>query len=755
MQLLFVSTLLPILVAGHQSVEVAQPKPRLTVERVFGPYFNATDGGLNGTWLPDGRRQVTLARSAKLKGALDLVIVDVVSNKRSIFVSAESLVPKGKKAQIEIESFDITPDRKQVLIYNNSQKVWRTNTRGDYWLLNLKTNQLRQLGAKAKPSSLMFAKLSPNGLRVAYVRENNLYVEDIATGKITPLTTDGTKTISSGTFDWVYEEELSLQDGWRWSPDGKSIAYWRLDATKEPLFTMINNTDTQYPTTLQFPYPLAGGVNATAKVGVVPAEGGATKWMDVTATNESGYIGRMEWAANSTELMIRKIDRLQQVNDFRIADVKTGKSRSVFVDRDPAYVETGTNDTSPLGVRWINGGKQFLTLSEQDGWRHLYSVPRTGGKPTLLTPEKYDIDKVEGYSEAKNLVYFTASPDSAIQRYLYAVNLDGKSLPVRLTPADVSGTSQFRISPTGEYAFARHFQFGVPPDVKLVTLPEYKPVRLLTDNAALKKKLKDEDLGETRFMTVKTADGQPMDVSLILPPNMDPNKRYPVFFYVYGEPWGTTVNDAWEGTTYLYHQLLAQRGYIVASADSRGTPSLKGRAWRKSIYRKLGQIASEDQAAACRQISELPFVDKSRVGIWGWSGGGTMTLQMMFRYPDLYHVGISVASVPDEMLYDTIYQERYMGLPTKNAKDYRESSAIDFAQNLKGSLLIVHGTGDDNVHYQGAERLINRLIELGKPFQMMAYPNRTHNISEGPGTTLHLYNLMEKYLLTHLPPGGR
>ncbi len=515
---------------------VLQDRP-LTVERIFGGEFKESNVGMNGVWHPDGLHLVTRARSASVKNGVDIIRLDPMTGKREVIIAAQYLIPKGSKTQIEIESFDLSADGKLLLVFNRSEKVWRQNTRGDYWLFDTTRKVLRKLGgADAKPSTLMFAKTSPDGRRVAYVRQNNLYTEDVATGKITRLTQDGTKHIVNGTFDWVHEEELDLRDGFRWSPDSKNIAYWQLDTSKEPLFTMINNTDTPHPTIQQFPYPLAGGINASARIGVVKTEGGPTKWMDVTSTSETGYLSRMGWAANSTELVIQKLNRQQNVVDFRIANTGSGVSKSVFVDRDAAYVESSSNDTGPFGVTWVDGGKRFLTLSERDGWRHAYSVAREGGAPVLLTPGEFDVQSVVAVDAKEKLIYFIASPSSAIQRYLFVANLQGQPNPRRVTPADQAGTFSYQISPTGKLAFCASSRVNEPPTSRLISLPDHKVVRELSSNSVLKSKLKHEVLGETRFLELKTATGLPMDASLILPPNFDETKKYPIFFHVYGEP---------------------------------------------------------------------------------------------------------------------------------------------------------------------------------------------------------------------------
>ncbi len=730
-------------------------KRTLTVDRIFRGEFSGGGGGLRGNWLPDGKHLLGTANNSTVRGGRDLVVIDPVTNEQTVLVSSSDLIPTGATSPVRMESFDLALDRSTLLIFNNSERVWRQNTRGDYWLFNLKSKALFKIGGNAPASSLMFAKISPDAKSVGFVRGNNIYVQNIASSKITQLTKDGTAQIVNGTFDWVHEEELDLRDGWRWSTDSKKIAYWQLDTSKEPIFTMIDNTSEKYPTIQQFPYPMAGETNASAKIGVVAATGGKTIWMDCSTTSDEGYLARMDWAYNSKELLIQRLNRLQNNLDFRIANATTGGSKSIFADSDDAYVELGKNDTGENGVRWIEGGKRFLIVSERDGWRHLYAISRDTGTAELITTGDYDVANLEEIDEETGNVFFIASPNFSTQRYLFVTNLKTKSAPRRVTPESLSGTNSYEIAPGGNIAFHSISSFGVPSIRNLISLPDHAIIKQLSDNKAAIAKLKTVDLGEHKFICLKTANGMDMDAYMITPPDFDPKKKYPIFFHVYGEPWATTVNDSWGGTDYMFHQMLAQRGYIIASIDCRGTPALKGRTFRKSIYGKLGVITSEDQVAGLNQLSELPYVDKSRVGIWGWSGGGSSTLSMLLRYPEQYHVGIAVASTPDEMIYDTIYQERYMGLPKSTPENYKNSSAINFASNLKGHLLLVHGTGDDNVHYQGVEQLMNRLIQLGKTFDVMPYPGRSHGIFEGPGTTLHLYKMIEKYLLKNLPAGGR
>ena len=720
---------------------------KLTVRSIFGGGYG-TAYPAPPVWAPDGKRWL----SAEDGG---VVATDAATGRKETLVPKARLVPPGGKNPLVPEGMSMSKDGRRLLVYANSQKVWRQNTRGDYWVVEIASGKMTRVAPDAAPSTTMFAKLSPDGTQVGYARAGDLYVQDLGTGKVTRLTTDGGETRTNGTSDWVYEEELDLRDAWRWSPDGERIAYWQFDTHEEPLYTLINDTDSLYPTVRRFPYPKPGQKNASVRIGVVPTTGGATTWMAPTVDGDSGYLAAMGWAGDSKALLIQRLNRRQDEDDFLLADATTGAARSVFKETDPAWVETRMNAIGEEGVRWVEGGRAFLVLSERDGWRHLYRVPRDGGAPTLLTPGDFDVADVGGVDENRGIAYFRASPGSATQRYLYRCDLRTGTKPVRVTPPDVTGTVDAVLSPDARWGAVSRSSVGVPPTFEIVSLPEGKTVRTVETNDALKAKLAALKPGPTQFLTLKAADGETMDARLTLPPDFDPKKRYPVLFQVYGEPWGTTVVDAWGGSDTLFHEMLAREGYIVASVDNRGTPSLKGRAWRKAVYRKIGIVASDDQAAAARQIVELPYVDGSRVAVWGWSGGGSMTLNLMFRHPEVYKVGMAVAPVPDIRLYDTIYQERYMGLLPENAKDYEASSPITHAAGLRGDLLIVHGTGDDNVHYQGTERLVNRLVELGKSFQMMAYPNRTHGIYEGPGTTIHVYELLERFLTTHLPAGGR
>jgi dipeptidyl-peptidase-4 len=724
--------------------------PALTLERIFtGREFAAERFG-PARWMSDGETYVTLEPSVEAKSGRDLVLYKAESGQRTVLVSAAKLVPPGASAPLAIEDYAWSPDGKILIVFTNSKRVWRQNTRGDFWTYDLAAGRLRQLGPEFEPSTLMFAKLSPDGRKAAYVVKNNIYAEDLAAGRITQLTFDGVDDIINGTSDWVNEEEFGIRDGFRWSPDGASIAFWQFDTRRVPVFSMINNTDSLYPKVTSFKHPKPGQTNSAVKVGVVPAAGGYPVWIRTPGDPGDTYIPRLEWAGNSREVILQHLNRLQNTLTVLIGDAATGDVRTVFTDTDETWVEVMDDFV------WLAGGKGLFWLSERDGWSHAYYVSRDGKEVRLLTPGDYDILSVNAIDERNGLLYVTASPEDATKRFVYRVRLDGKGKPERVGPAGQTGAHRYDVSPSSRWAFHSYSTLDTPGVTELVRLPKGDVVRTLAANKDLKTKVEALSRKRAEFFKLAIGGGVQVDGWRILPPDFDPAKKYPLLVYVYGEPAGQTVQDGWGGSGYLWHLMLAQQGYIVASFDNRGTPAPRGRAWRKSIYRQIGILASADQAAAVRAaIAVWPFVDPDRIGVWGWSGGGSMTLNAMFRHPDLYKTGISVASVPDQRLYDTIYQERYMGLPDGNPDGYKNGSPITFAKDLKGNLLIVHGTGDDNVHYQGFEAVVNELIAGNKAFTMMAYPNRSHGISEGKGTTLHLYTMFTRFLDENLPPGGR
>ncbi len=679
-----------------------------------------------------------------------IVKISLPSFTKTTVVAQDKLIPTGQSSALKLRDYELSEDGKKLLIYTNTKKVWRKDTRGDYWMLNIETNNLQQLGKSRPASSLMFAKIAPDGTKAAYVSEHNIYVEDLTNNTIKQITLDGTDRIINGTFDWVYEEEFGCRDGFRWSSDSKSIAYWQIDARKIKNFLLINNTDSIYSFTKPVEYPKVGEDPSACKIGVVNIATAKTVWMKVPGSNVQNYIPRMEWAGNSKEIIIQQLNRKQQESNILLLNAKTGESKTIYNEKDNAWIDIKSrwNHDDPTGWDWINNDNDFLWVSEKDGWNHIYAISKDGKKETLLTKGNFDMIDLEAIDKKNGLVYFSASPNNALQKYLYKVKTDGSTTtPELVSPANLQGTHGYSISPNGAFAQHNFSNIATPPAKEWVSLPDHKNIEKNGKTITPK-----TDSDGVEFIKIPV-DDVVLDGWMIKPTNFDSTKKYPVVFYVYTEPGATTVSDTYGNAgTFLYGGDMAGDGYIQISIDGRGTPAPKGAAWRKSIYKKVGVLNVQDQAAAARQILQWPYVDSSRIAVWGWSGGGSTTLNLMFQYPNIYKTGIAIAPVAYRLSYDNIYEERYMGL---DKADYIKASAITYAKNLKGNLLVVHGTGDDNVHYQNTEMLVNELVKYGKQFQMMAYPNRTHGISEGQGTFMHLSKLFTEYLKRNCPAGGR
>ncbi len=732
-------TLLGLASTSHLSMTRKQDSsPELTLENLYSKGTFSQKGIGQVRWMKDNTGYSAIERS-KIKGGSEIIRYDAISGIRTVLVTAEQLTPSGAASPLNISDYQWSEDNSALLIFTNTKKVWRYNTRGDYWVLNLKSGALKQLGKGRESSSLMFAKFSPDGTRVGYVSNQNIFVENLSNGNIKKLTSDGGGNIVNGTFDWVYEEELDCRDGFRWSPDGKTIAFWRSDTKDIGTFYLIDNVSDIYSKPIPLPYPKVGTKLSSVKVGVVDANGGKAKWFDVPGDSANNYIARMEFIPNSHEVMIQQLNRLQNTNKVWFGDVKTLALKNILTETDKAFLDIHDD------IRWLDNETWFTWTSERDGWQHLYRVSRDGKQVKLLTPGEFDVVRIDCIDPKSGAVYYIASPENFTERYLYRSNLHGTGTPDRVTPMDQPGQHSYQMSSDGQWAIHSYSNAASPNRISLVRVSDHKEMKLMEDNRALRAKIRRLGLLPKQFFKVDIGDDK-LDAFMIKPKDFDPGKKYPVLFYIYGEPAGSTVQNSWDGGEGLWHQYLAQQGMIVISVDNRGTATPRGRAWHKSIYRQIGILASEDQAKAATEIFKMfPFIDTTKVGMWGWSGGGQMTLNCLFRYPKIYKSGIAVSFVSDQKLYDATYQERYMGLPSDNAKGYRDGSPITHAKNLEGNLLIIHGTADDNVHYQSFEMLTNELIRRNKLFRMMSYPMRTHSISEGDNTTLHLRRTMEMF----------
>jgi dipeptidyl-peptidase-4 len=744
----------------------AQGTP-LTVERIFAsPELRAAPLPTI-RWMKDGRSYLDIRPDPQ--GGTDLVKVDVASGEATVLADAASLIGAAGQ-RLVVEDVTLSPDESKALLFHSSVRVWRTNTRGVYHVLDFRSRRLTpiappQAGPRtsepppnpsflarglasgaADPDLQMFAKFSPDGRRVAFVRANDLWVTEIATGTCTRLTHDGSDDVVNGTSDWVHEEELGLRDAFRWSPDGKRIAYWRFDQRDVPAFPMVDETSL-YPTVSVLRYPKAGEANARVTLGVVDATGGETRWL--AAGPDTGvYFPRMDWLDRDT-LVVTRLPRRQNRAELVFVSAASGQGRTIEVDSDSAYVGTGFTDVRGEGVRWLKDRKEFLWASDRSGWRQVYLLDREGRVVRQVTTDGADVLDLLAVDEGRDAIYVTLAAPDATQRQVYRFPLRGRrgaAGGVRVMAAP--GSHALDVSRGGGYAVDVHSALGKPPTMTVYEFPDMRAVRTVVDNAALDSALASAGLRAPEFFRVPLPGVTVLDGYRIVPPGFDSTRKHPVLMYVYGGPAAPQVTHAWGGSRYLWHQMLAQQGYVVVVVDNRGA-AWRGRAFRKGTQLQLGITESDDQIAVARWLGQQSWVDASRIGIWGWSYGGYLTTMSLVRGGRVFRMGIAVAPVTDWRLYDTIYTERYMWTPQGNAEGYRASSPQELVSGLTARLLLVHGTGDDNVHPQNTMQLADRLVAAGKPFDLMLYPNRTHSISGG-STSVHLFEKLTRYVLDNL-----
>jgi dipeptidyl-peptidase-4 len=704
---------------------------QLTLQRIFTPgEFSSV--AVEPQWTADGRSLVLIEADPQT-AVSDVWTVGIDDGKRDRLVQGSRLVAEGQTAPVDVEEITWSADGRRALIYTNSQQVWRARTKGTYYVWDRQAGRLTPVSRGE--GWQQFAKLSPDGTRVGFVRDNDLFVVDLATGRETQLTRDGSATVINGTFDWVYEEELGLQDGWRWSPDGRRIAFWRLDQGRVPVFTWVNDLAGTYSAPVELRYPKPGEPNSRVKIGVIDAAGGEPRWMD---TGEGEYLARMDWAASPGELVIQRMNRHQNRIDVLLADANTGRSRTLFSDSDSAWVNVDDD------LRLVRGGSQILWTSQREGYNQIYLYGRDGRLVRKLTRDAWDVISLDHVDERGGWVYFTGTGGNPAERHLYRVKLDGGAAQ-KLTREP--GTHTTSVSPDGR-TFVDTYSRASMPGVSRLFRVDGTMVRVLSDNQRVLSNLAAAGVRQPEFFRIPTQGGAEMNAMMIRPPGFDATRKYPVLFYVYGTPGAQTVNDAWAGSRGLWHQLLAQKGYIVVSVDTRGT-SNRGRAWEKAGYLNHGVLVTDDLMTAARYMAAQPYVDAGRIGMWGWSGGGFTTGLALARGGRLFKAGISVAPVTDWRLYDNIYTERFMRSPQENPAGYDSTSVLKHAAGITADYLLVHGTADDNVHFQNSVQLATALQTAGKQFSFMLYPNKNHGIP-GRQTQLHLFTMMTDWLEDHL-----
>ena len=728
----------PALLPGYTSSSLhAQQKLPLTLEDIWTkPTFRAAAvPGFN--WMNDGRYYSAL-------DAGSLVQHEVTTGKAlETLVAAADL--QVASAPLNVDGYSFNANEQKILFATATEPIYRRSARASYFVFDRGSKKLTPLSSSGKQG---YATFSPDGQRVAFTRDNNVFVTDLATMKETAVTSNGLKNnLINGSADWVYEEEFGFAQGFFWSPDSKQLAYYTFDESQVPEYDM-QEWGGLYPKEYRFKYPKAGEKNSVVSVSAYDVASARTVKMDVGPEPDQ-YLPRVQWTTAPNTLSIQRLNRLQNKLEVLHADATTGKTRVVLTDTNPAYVEI--NDD----LKYLDGGKQFLFTSEKDGYQHLYLHEMSGKLVRQVTKGNWEISAINGFDPKTGFVYYTSTEGSALQRHLYRINLKGTGKK-RISDAK-DGTDVVNMSPDTKYFLNNHSSAGVPAVVSLREGSTGKLVKTLEDNAKLRQTLTQYDLGKFEFLTFKTSEGVDLNAWMIKPSNFDPAKKYPVLMHVYGGPsFGssstqTVLDNAGGGTAlsnYLWHQMLAEKGYIVVSVENRGT-SGRGSAFRKATYANLGKLETIDQGEGAKYLATLPYVDKARIGIWGWSYGGYMTSLAMTKNADLFKMGIAVAPVTNWRYYDTVYTERYLKTPQENPGGYDDNSPVQFAQNLKGKFLLVHGTGDDNVHFQNSIAFVDALIKANKDYQTLYYPNRNHGIAGG-NTRLHLYRQMTNFVLQNL-----
>lgn len=708
----------------------AQQKQAITLEDIWSkPTFQARSvPGFN--WMRDGRYYSALAPDG-------LVQYEVTTGQPTqTLVALTNLRVAGSTQPLAVDGYGFNADEKKILFSTETEPIYRRSSKANYYVYDRAAQTLVPLSQGGKQG---YATFSPDGKRVAFTRDNNLFVVDLSTMQETAVTTDGVSNkIINGSTDWVYEEEFEFAQAFFWSPDSRQLAYYTFDESAVPEYNM-QEWGALYPQDYRYKYPKAGEKNSIVSISAYEVASRRVVKMDVGPEPDQ-YIPRVVWTQTPNLLSIRRMNRLQNKLELLHADATTGKTQIVLTDSDKAYVEV--NDD----LRYLQGGKEFLFSSEKDGYRHLYLYDLKGKLVRQLTKGAWEITEINGFDEKNGLVYYTSTEASPLQRQLYRVSLKGQG-KTRLSEAG-GGTDRANISPDCRYYLNYHSGAGVPQTVSLRNGKDGKLVKVLEDNEPLRQTLSRYDLGKTEFFSFKTSEGVSLNGQMIKPANFNPSQKYPVLMHVYGGPGSQTNADSWGGTNYLWHQLLTQSGYLVVIVDNRGTGA-RGAAFKKATYANLGKLETIDQGEAASYLGTLPYVDKSRIGIWGWSFGGYMSALAITKNADLFKMAISVAPVTNWRYYDSVYTERFLKTPQENPGGYDDNSPVQFAQQLKGKYLLVHGTGDDNVHFQNSIAWVDAMIKANKDYQTLYYPNRNHGIYGG-NTRLHLYRQMTDFVVKNL-----
>lgn len=650
------------------------------------------------------------------------------NTKDTIWSSASD---KSQEKKMEISNYQFSADETKLLLETESEPIYRHSTKSNNYVYDVAA---KSTVAVSKNGKQQYASFSPEGKSVCFVRDNNLYLVNLSTNQETQITSDGKRNeIINGATDWVYEEEFSFDKGFQWSPDGKSIAYYRFDESAVKEFN-LTYYGTLYPKEEKYKYPKAGEINSTVEIYIYNIATGKAVKADVNKEADQ-YIPRIKWTSDNSKLCVMRLNRLQNLLELYAVNSSTGKSELMFSESNKAYIEITDHLT------FMKKSNEFIWTSTLDGFNHIYLYDLNGKLKQQITKGKWDVTDFYGYDEASGTYYFQAAMNSPMEKQVYAVSKGGT--PRLISPS--TGTSDAKFSANFKFYFITNSKIDQP---HIVTLHIWsgKQVRVIKDNKKVSESMSGYNLSKTEFFNFTTSEGVSLNGWMIKPTDFNPSKKYPVFQYMYGGPNSQTVKNEWLGPNYFWFQMLAQNGYIIVSVDNRGTGA-RGEAFNKCIYKQLGKLETIDQIEVAKWMGKQTYVDASRIGAFGWSYGGYMTSLLMTKGADYFKAAIAVAPVTNWRYYDTIYTERYLQTPQMNATGYDENSPINFTDKLKGNYLLIHGTSDDNVHMQNSMEMVTSLVKEKKQFDSFYYPNKAHGIS---GVRLHLYQKMTNFILEKL-----
>ncbi|TXB63183.1 S9 family peptidase [Phaeodactylibacter luteus] len=713
------------------SLATVNAQKDITLEGIWKNYefYAKSVPGFN--FLQDGKHYTRLEDDKILQ-------YDITSGEQVATIFDPATVRGNEDFTGKIDGYEFSADESKIVVRSGTESIYRRSYRANYFIYDREAKTLQTVFTEGKHS---YADLNPQGDKVAFVYQNNLYYKDLESGSIVQITQDGQHNqIIYGATDWVYEEEFGFAKAFFWSPNGDRLAYYRFDESEVKEFTMTNYHDEMYPEYVTFKYPKVGEDNAEVDVFIYSTQGGEPVKVDLGSAKE--YVPRIKWTASSDELCVYRMNRHQNHLELLLANAKNGQTKLLLEEKNQYYIAESVLDN----LTFLKDGKRFIWSSEKDGWHHIYLYNMKGKALRQITKGKWEVSTLYGVDEANGRVYYQAAEKSPMERQVYSIGLDGED---KIIIAGASGWNSAQFSSTYDY-YVASFSTANTPTTYTVFDQKGRRLRTIEENKSLKGKQVEYGTQPVEFFSFTTKDKVALNGWMIKPTDFRANRKYPVFMYLYGGPGSQQVTDSWKGSNYWWFQMLAQQGYIVACVDNRGTGG-RGEEFKKMTYKQLGHYETIDQIEAARYLGGLPYTDESRIAIFGWSYGGYMSSLCLLKGNEVFKAAIAVAPVTNWKWYDTIYTERYMQTYKENEAGYRDNSPVYFADRLKGDYLLVHGLGDDNVHFQHTAEMANALIAANKQFDTYFYPNRNHGIY-GDNARLHLYQKMTDFLEDSLEP---